>query len=219
MHHLKTAVSALLVGLLLLMATDYLAMAATGKTLVLGKANKARKTTTIKATRGPALKLTTKSGQPPLKVNRTTRVTNLNADYVDGKSASSFGVRTRVYALAGQVEGTGIFQAATPTIPRGYYLLTVSGFMKFPAGEFGECTVGVESSTTDYFIDQMIPPDPQGRASLNATTAISLSSSQPILLTCLSNFSGLAEISNVSPLRISLTAIDSRSTGTLTPVP
>jgi hypothetical protein len=39
---------------------------------------------------GPAAEFVTNSGRAPFKVNRTTKVANLNADFVDGKNASSF---------------------------------------------------------------------------------------------------------------------------------
>src|SRR5215207_7246087 len=43
------------------------------------------------ATGSTALDLQVATGKAPLKVNRTTKVTNLNADAVDGKSATTIG--------------------------------------------------------------------------------------------------------------------------------
>lgn len=78
-------------------------IAATGKAFILGKANSAGKTTqlTSSSAGGPTLKVTntggkaaaafvTKAGKAPFTVNRTTKVTNLNADQLDGLDSSSF---------------------------------------------------------------------------------------------------------------------------------
>src|SRR5690242_13453267 len=71
---------------LLVVGVNAAAYAATGKSLILGKTNKASKTTTIQNTKsGAALSLKTKSkSSAPLKVNGTGKVVNLNADRVDG---------------------------------------------------------------------------------------------------------------------------------------
>lgn len=39
---------------------------------------------------GPAAEFVTNAGRAPFKVNRTSKVANLNADFVDGKSAGAF---------------------------------------------------------------------------------------------------------------------------------
>lgn len=66
------------------------AYAATGGNFILGKSNSAGATTTLSNANGTALSLNSKSGTAPLKVNRTTKVANLNADLLDGLSSSSF---------------------------------------------------------------------------------------------------------------------------------
>jgi hypothetical protein len=65
------------------------AYAATGGTFILGKANTAGTTTVLSNAKGTALMLNSKSGTPSLKVNRTTKVPNLNADLLDGISSNS----------------------------------------------------------------------------------------------------------------------------------
>jgi hypothetical protein len=79
------------------------AYAATGGTFILGKSNTAAATTVLTSSGGTALTLNSKSGTPSLKVNRTTKVPNLNADLIDGLNGSSF-------ALASG--GTGYVTAA-----------------------------------------------------------------------------------------------------------
>ena len=79
------------------------AYAATGGTFILGHANSASTASSLTSTvaTGPALivtntggkpaaKFSTNSGVAPFQVNGATKVTNLNADKVDGKSAADF---------------------------------------------------------------------------------------------------------------------------------
>lgn len=215
MRHIKTAASALIVGLVLLMATDYVAMAATGKPLILGKVNKVSKTTTVKAANGPALKLTTKAGQPPLLVNRNTKVTNLNADLLDGKSAESFGVRTRVYTASVNETSALGFAVTTTSVAAGNYLVTLSGFLDVPLNSYMQCTVGPETSST-YFIDQWINGNNQGVATLNAAGVASISTTQPWIVQCFSEDQGTIASFPGSPVRLSLTSIDARTSGSAT---
>lgn len=83
------------------------ALGANGKPLILGKAaNTATKVTgLVKGGAGPALSLKVDSG-PPLSVNSSDQVPNLNADLVDGRSASSF-VASGTYRLGQGQERVG----------------------------------------------------------------------------------------------------------------
>jgi hypothetical protein len=80
-----------LVGLAVILALLFgvasTALGANGKPLILGKAaNKASKITgLVKKGAGPALRLRVDSG-PPLAVNSSEKIDNLNADKVDGQS-------------------------------------------------------------------------------------------------------------------------------------
>jgi hypothetical protein len=73
--------------LALLLAT---AVAATGGTFILGKANAASSVSILTSSAGPALSLRAPSGAAPLQVNRNVKVTNLNADLLDGKDSTAF---------------------------------------------------------------------------------------------------------------------------------
>jgi hypothetical protein len=76
--------------------------AATGGNFILGQSNSATSTTGLSAgTTGPALRATNTStgtaasfnvaaGHPPFNVNSGTKVTNLNADKLDGKDATNW---------------------------------------------------------------------------------------------------------------------------------
>ena len=100
-----------LVGLAVILALMFgaasTALGANGNPLILGKAaNTASKITgLVKSGAGPALRLKVDSG-PPLAVNTAGQVLNLNADYVDGRSASSF-VANSTYRLGQGQERAG----------------------------------------------------------------------------------------------------------------
>jgi hypothetical protein len=66
------------------------AYAANGGSLLIGRSNFGSATTSLSNSGGTALKLNAKSGTAPLAVNRTTKVTNLNADFLDGRSDASY---------------------------------------------------------------------------------------------------------------------------------
>ena len=74
---------ALVMALVLGAATT--AMSATGGNFLLGKSNVAdRVSTLVKRGPGPALRLDVQEGQPPMRVDSSGKVENLNADKVDG---------------------------------------------------------------------------------------------------------------------------------------
>lgn len=74
--------------LALFMAMSGTAVAATGGSFLLGKANTADRTSTLTSSAGSALSLRAPTGSPPLQVNRTVKVSNLNADLLDGIDSS-----------------------------------------------------------------------------------------------------------------------------------
>lgn len=75
----------------LVLAANTVALATTGKALIVGKTNTSSKITTIKrTTAGSGLQIITSSTSAPLVVSGKGKVKNLDADKVDGKEASSF---------------------------------------------------------------------------------------------------------------------------------
>jgi len=70
------------------------AVAATGGTFLLGKSNSASTPTSLTNSSGTALVLNSKSGTSPLKVNSTTKATNLNSDQLDGLDSTKFALAT-----------------------------------------------------------------------------------------------------------------------------
>ena len=89
----KTIIAA--AGLLTLgiLAVPSAASAANGGTWVLGKSLSETTPTTVTNSHGTPLSLKAKSGSAPLAVNSATKVTNLNADKLDGVSSESFALR------------------------------------------------------------------------------------------------------------------------------
>lgn len=74
---------------------------ATGGNFILGASNSANNASTLTNTSGTALSLNSPAGTAPLAVNRSTKVTRLNADLIDGLDASAFqrkGAAVRVSA-------------------------------------------------------------------------------------------------------------------------
>lgn len=126
MQRLKSALTALAVGLVLLTALDFAASAATGRAMILGRFNQADHTTIVKNTKkGPALDLRVKKG-PALAVNSAKRVKRLNADRLDGLDASQLRAsRLNVY-LYGTAGHTGGFSQAVPSQATGSYLMSYS---------------------------------------------------------------------------------------------
>lgn len=129
MRHLKTALTVLGALTILLLAGNTVAYAATGKSLLLGKMNYAdRATGTTRTTSGAVLNLRAKSSaSPPLSTNARGKVTNLNADKLDGLDASTLRTRSQVYTAT--IDNAG---GALINIPMGSgsYLVDYSLFIE-----------------------------------------------------------------------------------------
>jgi hypothetical protein len=125
MFRFKTVASATLVALLLVVAADYAAFASTGQSLLLGKFNSANKITVVKrTTAGAALKVVTKSNSnPPFVVNGHGKVAHLNADLLDGKSASEIAPSALQYVVPGFHPYASSFTLDL-SVPAGTYLVT-----------------------------------------------------------------------------------------------
>ena len=101
---------------LLILGFDGVTFAVTGSSLILGRTNTSSSPTTISNTgAGAALSLLThNTASPPFTTNARGRVPNLNADRVDGLTATELLVTsTRTTLPSGQTE-TGVFAAQSP---------------------------------------------------------------------------------------------------------
>jgi hypothetical protein len=84
-----------LIGLSVVLAVIFgvasTALGADGQPFLLGKRNVASSVSKlVKNGPGPALKLIVRDGQPPLAINSSGKVANLNADQLDGRSEADF---------------------------------------------------------------------------------------------------------------------------------
>jgi hypothetical protein len=71
------------------------------------------------ATGSTALDLQVATGKAPMKVNRTTKVANLNADKLDGKNATQLGVNGLQIVVANSLFNSSSPKGATATCPAG----------------------------------------------------------------------------------------------------
>lgn len=93
------------------------AMAAGTGSLLLGKGNTSTATTGLANSKGTPLSLAAKKGTPPLKVNNTIKVKNLDSDLLDGKDSTAFlpkaGTAANSSLLAGQPASAFLGAGAT----------------------------------------------------------------------------------------------------------
>lgn len=131
---------ALILALIFGVAT--MALGANGKPFLLGKKNVATAVSTlVKKGAGPALSLKVGSGAP-LAVNSSKKVTNLNADQVDGKDSRTFGayMATSHDIIASCTSPSTWTKCASHsiTVPAGkVYHVTVWSSLNASAGQAG----------------------------------------------------------------------------------
>jgi hypothetical protein len=113
-----TTIAAYLALFVALGGTTY---AATGDNFILGQSNSASSTTALSAgTTGPAFKATNTStgtagsfnvtaGHAPFTVNSGTKVTNLNADKLDGKDSTNWKMTSVINSVPGPLPVQGSF--------------------------------------------------------------------------------------------------------------
>ena len=104
------------------------AYAANGGALILGRANAASLPTYLRNSTGTALALTSSNGKPSLTVNGKAKVTNLNADSLDGVDSTSFSLKI---GHTGIIEGSasdGDGFVNTARCPAGSYATGGGGF-------------------------------------------------------------------------------------------
>jgi hypothetical protein len=117
-----TAAGLLTLGIL---AVPTAASAANGGTWVLGKSLTETTPTTVTNSNGTPLSLKAKSGTAPLAVNSGTKVTNLNADKLDGYSSESFAMRS---AKTATIVHDGYYDGKGAKCPSGTVFVSGGGF-------------------------------------------------------------------------------------------
>jgi hypothetical protein len=130
---LRASLTTLAAAGVLVAGLDLASYAATGHAFVLGHANMAGGTTSLKNTgRGPALSLNSAKSAPPVKVTSSKMVKHLNANMVGGRTAARLAPKTIRLPL-GQTgttfTGDGSFHLRSVTVPKGTYAIAVSGLV------------------------------------------------------------------------------------------
>lgn len=128
LQRVRTALAVVGAAALLVAGADAVSYAATGDSLLLGKANKTTRTTTVQNTgSGPALTLRTRKNAPPLAVSSTKLVKKLNADSLDGLSAEAVAplVSRGTIMAPGQTFAAAGLRSFT--MPAGTYRVTLFG--------------------------------------------------------------------------------------------
>jgi hypothetical protein len=138
--------------LALFVALGGVGMAATGDNFILGQPNSADQTTALNSgvTTGPALQVTNSANKPaarfitnagiaPFLVDRSIRVTNLNADWLDGLNSTQFLRNTVPLSLTGSIAGGGVIAGKNTGEGNGLQGTTTNANA---SGVYGENTSG-----------------------------------------------------------------------------
>jgi len=127
MRHLRTVLAVIGAAAVLVLAANSVTMAATGQPFLLGKTNTAGAVSTLqRTTDGAALKLDVKStASAPLITDGKGKVTNLNADSVDGYNSTD--MRNRTYVFTSVFSNKASVAYNLP-VSDGSYIVTVSNF-------------------------------------------------------------------------------------------
>jgi hypothetical protein len=138
MQKLKTFLTVIGAVTVLVLAANSAVYAATGGKFILGKTNKAGAASTLKrTTSGTALNLVTKSSSnAPLSVNGKGKVTNLNADTVDGYDSSALRPTTYVFTRTVTVPSTSQ-TLDLGTLPAGTYQFGYAAYMSGAGADGG----------------------------------------------------------------------------------
>ena len=229
MRHLKTLASALVVVLVLVMATDYIALAATGKTLILGGVNNVTTATTInKKTTGPAIdinnsqgtgvRINTRNGKAPLRVTQSAKVKHLNADLLDGKNASALSPKLLEFrSPTGPVPAGNVLTLDTPKIAPGVYLATYSVWMDNPQPAPSEASPLIVQCYLATYKDGVyvssigttaMTTTGNGSPGLSGAGALTINSGEIVELFCLRTVVTTFNIIPDSPIQITLTKMN-----------
>jgi len=129
----KGGVATIAAAALMVVGLDYVTFAATGDSLILGRANSADRTTTItKDAPGAVLSLQSDGDDlPSLRVSSPARVVSLNADMLDGRHASQLATNTTTFRAGarGEVMTEGFGAWSLPVDP-GLYEVSFTALLE-----------------------------------------------------------------------------------------
>lgn len=214
-------ITILLAAALVAFGANLAAYAANGGPLLLGKSNKATKTTKLKNSKGTALSLKSKTGTAPFAVSNSTTVAKLSADLLDGQDSSSYRNQTFVYAITGSSTASDTAWAL-PGLPPGKYLASYSMFLSFTAATSAACYFSPATGSISRWTALTVSPSSSG-AYLSGSSYID-TTADPFVLGCEKGGGGTMT-SSIPPSKVVLTRVDdvttssSSSPTTLTPIP
>ncbi|MFL6109677.1 MAG: hypothetical protein ACJ716_03525 [Marmoricola sp.] len=208
MRFLKTSLTLLGAVTVLVLAGNSVVLATTGHSLLLGKSNSADATTSItRTTSGSVLKLQSKSStNSPLTVNGKGKVTNLNADTVDGIDSSKLGTRVLRWVYTGAIGSSANFTLTG--LPKGTYLINYETFAtpgQVPDGSSADCYLVSDPTTGSnrYSGESTGQKTPYGTA-VNGTGLVTKNSTDTVQLVCrISNAAATWNASADEPVRVS----------------
>lgn len=195
----------------LVLGANGLALAATGKGFLLGKANSASKLTSLtRTTAGPALSLhTTKSTAAPLVVNGGGKVTNLNADKVDGLDSSVLGTRAWVWAYAGSSSATASHTYTLKNLPKGTYQFSYEVFLR-PSAYNGAGNLDCYLQRDSLYGGEAGAPGASVGTAVSGNATMTLVATSDVKLTCtVTSGTSTWEFTQAQPLRITAVPLTS----------
>lgn len=203
----------LLAALVVLAGANLAAYAANGGPLLAGATNTATKTTTIKNTKGTALKLAGKSNKPVLKVSNSQKISKLNADQLDGLDSAALQNRPYVVTLTGAV-GAAAINFTITGVPAGDYQVTynVSGAAGGAPTWFG-CFLVRTAAPTLAFLPQLGSSASPGQFFVSAAGTYTVVGGGAEALHCSTNGTSIAVPLPLVTAQIVFTRIDGSSTG------
>ena len=207
---IKTPLAVIGAASVLVLAGNTIALAATGQALLLGKSNSANTYTSItRTTAGSVLNLkSSSSSSAPLSVNGKGKVTNLNADLLDGLSASSLQNKVYRYRLPAS-SGTSTYIWDLPGLPSGTYLAAYTVYTQTDAIT-GQCYLQGPAGTSFELVS-----DEAGGATSSSWNAAGLfTASGGANLVCAAGAPWAVNTSDDGPTEVTFTRIDSATTGT-----
>jgi hypothetical protein len=190
------ATTVVLSAALVVIGLELTAYAANGHPLLLGGVNHSvGATTVVNDGLGPALKLKTGKGQPPLAVNSRARVTNLNADTVDGLQGKSLRTNARVFSIPGMKSHQYLLKGVRP----GRYLATLDVTL----ASSGTAGCALEDSHTGEYLAFASGASDGLYAGASAAAVITLPPGSSLLLSCNNDITDVSFFHNtvsVSPM-------------------
>jgi hypothetical protein len=129
---------------------DTSAVAAAGKSVILGEGNRSKGTTTLVSKgKGPALRLRSRGQVPSLAVSNSQLVKQFNADLLDGHDAADLAPVTTRFVLGRPGDRLQPRTLGRVELPAGSYAMTGSGALEAVSGPTSwQCAAATAESVT-----------------------------------------------------------------------